>query len=602
MKVYGKKIRQHDLAAAFDKLRMPPSEQGMTFRGVFVPLPLIFTDSDCENREKSCATTRQKRENNRKNEKFLPRTPLKLKSCNNGSLKHRDCVNESNENTRKTIASSSDAEVEAENDEHDQVFRLHDDKDLEIETSEMRNAKGKKDTKHPTKEEDKILGLPIESTPLLLSSTRGVRKPSSSGDNESSKISMKTVSLKNDKLRGEDRSILSPVDPNGVAMTSIASPIPSPLDCTYPSHPAAIDKLTEEYLKPLTDLVDVNSTVEVLSKWIKERAISSTFEKTAEGTFGSVYKLKSNDNSRDVGVLKLMPLNSRAVRGRKLNEDEFTSPGDAANEIELLARMTEIPGYVEFRSAWVLCGQLPAALAKTHKAYTKRVASSSRFRSYRRDQLWLLIEMTDAGEGLEESLTRITLEVGCTWEIFWKVALAVMRGEQDASFEHRDLHLGNICVKSLDTPDTPKRELEVTIIDFSLSRATLAEDRVLCKVIGEDYLSGEGQLQYQIYREMNELLLRRAREHDEAEDWHKYLPETNILWLWHLVSELLRHTNAPSVKDKTGSRIMDFLRGLETRMKPENIAEWGFDSAKGLVEAIVKEGSMNISDLIREDL
>ncbi len=106
------------------------------------------------------------------------------------------------------------------------------------------------------------------------------------------------------------------------------------------------------------------------------------------------------------------------------------------------------------------------------------------------------------------------------WDVFWGVAIALGKGEEEARFEvsqdagshalkgkltsllsiqHRDLHLGNICIRSAAhpvvrslSPDTtcssptelttraldPNRrlgftDLETTIIDYTLSRANM---------------------------------------------------------------------------------------------------------------------------------
>jgi serine/threonine-protein kinase haspin len=118
--------------------------------------------------------------------------------------------------------------------------------------------------------------------------------------------------------------------------------------------------------------------------------------------------------------------------------------------------------------------------------------------------------MDDAGCELEKFSWSSIFQV---YDIFWGVAMALARAEEYALFEvipslhtyvrpyltfdqHRDLHLGNVCIRSA-RPDGrmyPPSDLEImhqsyssgfglstletTLIDYSLSRAELVVDEV----------------------------------------------------------------------------------------------------------------------------
>ena len=109
-------------------------------------------------------------------------------------------------------------------------------------------------------------------------------------------------------------------------------------------------------------------------------------------------------------------------------------------------------------------------------------------RAYPDTQLWAVVEMDDAGCELEKFAWSSIFQI---YDIFWGVAMALARAEEYAMFEHRDLHLGNVCIRStrgdgcrdppteLDVARHPSSSgfgissLETTIIDYSLSRADL---------------------------------------------------------------------------------------------------------------------------------
>ena len=91
--------------------------------------------------------------------------------------------------------------------------------------------------------------------------------------------------------------------------------------------------------------------------------------------------------------------------------------------------------------------------------------------------------MQDAGTDLEKLVAQgISSNIWVVWDIFWQVVLALAKGEEEAEFEHRDLHLGNICVRTPETVDEAKIDpskslgfttFEATLIDYTISRACM---------------------------------------------------------------------------------------------------------------------------------
>ena len=202
-------------------------------------------------------------------------------------------------------------------------------------------------------------------------------------------------------------------------------------------------------------------------------------------------------------------------------------------------------------------------LWKTYKATNRTVATPdpNLKRTWGRGQLWLMIEMEDSGTALEDVIKKVRkgIEEGQegwgvkrTWAIWWGIVRALARGEWWAGFEHRDLHGGNVCLKKVEVG--AEEEERVTIIDYSLSRAEIANDRILAYdfLSDEALLTGEGDVQYDVYRSMAHALKEVSAPSCEA-----FVPKTNLLWLRYLLMQLLGITG----KVKGGEQAM-----LETKV------------------------------------
>lgn len=328
-------------------------------------------------------------------------------------------------------------------------------------------------------------------------------------------------------------------------------------------------------------------------------------------------------------------------------------------ELKALAQMALVEGFVEFRSARVLRGGLPGVLKGVEREWAERNVDDGDGvrRRYEKGQMWLLVEMSDAGTDLETLLKRgfpdgtllhkaeagAELAIRQTWDIFWGTAEALARGEALASFEHRDLHPGNICIsrrKTNSDVEDPMDEstvsvrkftdLEVTIIDYTLSRARLENGEILANSMEDGSIfeqSSEDETdarQFDLYRCMRELMENNHNNektntngHDKTKDdsrvkskWYSFVPKTNVLWLYHILRYLLDHTEAFQSclsHDCSHVRETDFedigdveerglakrLDGILESMQPEKMEKWIYASAGELVE----EEILNIGEL-----
>ena len=415
-------------------------------------------------------------------------------------------------------------------------------------------------------------------------------------------------------------------------------------------HPASVSPAILAHIQPLLDLKFLSPVIEDFPGWLSARSHLS-LAKIGEGSFGEVFRATSRPASSSsfagrsapsesgTAILKLLPLAPARGPGSR----SYTSVSSAARELRLLSLLQRVPGFVEFRGACVLQGAMPERMCELWRAYrdSGRTVQSQdptdrRRGGYPSKQLWLVIEMGDAGTCLERggyrppaSLAREQgaedgmnggarsgkeryLSVRRTWDIWWGIVKALAKAEVCCGFEHRDLHLGNVCARdpSRDSAEADEEDLtlvgedetvalglnktgvEVTIIDYSLSRAAVnggGKDKE--EVLFYDFMSdkqllqGEGDSQYDVYRHMAAAMGRRSAE--------VFAPETNVLWLWFLLKRLLEVTidrsgEARKLGDDrrvtVAARTVGVLNELLELTDPERVLDWQMRSAGALLD------------------
>ncbi|KAL4943700.1 hypothetical protein BDV06DRAFT_234390 [Aspergillus oleicola] len=311
--------------------------------------------------------------------------------------------------------------------------------------------------------------------------------------------------------------------------------------------------------------------------------------KLAEGSYGEVYKLRLRGDicqkkmSRSKlarlkacgdGVFKVVPLRAQSGPGSK----KFTSIEEIVAEVKMLKYLDPIPGFARFREVHVVQGRFPEAFQKAWDHYKKTKddclnPNPLSKRAYPDSQIWAIVEMDDAGCELEKFSWSSIFQV---YDIFWGVAMSLARAEEYALFEHRDLHLGNVCIRST-RPDGrmhPPSDAELlrqpyssgyglstlgtTLIDYSLSRAELVVDETseLVEVTSSDL--DKKQIFDAIGEDENDALLRDTYRHMRAQlykgnpvdtektpdvprIWAEYAPRTNLIWLRFLLKMLLNN-------------------------------------------------------------
>ncbi|KAH7075271.1 hypothetical protein FB567DRAFT_536526 [Paraphoma chrysanthemicola] len=288
-----------------------------------------------------------------------------------------------------------------------------------------------------------------------------------------------------------------------------------------PDSTAEPDDIYSNYVSPLLEY-SFGRKIMPFEQWSSQLEPHFEVTKIAEASFSEVYRLTTKyltTPTREESVLKVVALKTppnaplpcqaqaRPVRDRqrqtakemaeRAENDQWKSEvTDILSEVQLLQNLNDIPGFTNFRDLTILQGRPSQSFANAWKLWNKsrprgkksEFPDPSKMLSYDDTQLWAIVEMQDAGTDCEKLMEAGGLStVWEVWDVFWGVCLSVAKAEETCRFEHRDLHMGNICVRSSRTranvmdvaiKDPARRKfrfagLETTVIDYTLSRADI---------------------------------------------------------------------------------------------------------------------------------
>ncbi|KAF8812229.1 hypothetical protein BYT27DRAFT_7335527 [Phlegmacium glaucopus] len=282
------------------------------------------------------------------------------------------------------------------------------------------------------------------------------------------------------------------------------------------------------------------------------------FRKIGEASYSEVFGIG------DV-VLKVIPLRDESEAGESLGPEEEDGPAptdakDVRKEIIVTRAMGEVyNGFVKLLKTYVVRGRYPEVLLQLWDEYNETKGSESvRPDTFKVSQVYAIIVLPNGGPDLEAYAFYNASRTG--WRqassLFWQVAKALAHAEQLVSFEHRDLHWGQILVKTIPTQanalksltinqrakprgtrvpmDDITHGLVVTVIDLGLSRMDAGDggdgEHVHWTPFDEEVFMGEGDYQFDVYRIMRELT---------RDTWEEFHPITNVLWLHYLLRKLL---------------------------------------------------------------
>ncbi|KAH9927237.1 uncharacterized protein B0H18DRAFT_1003627 [Fomitopsis serialis] len=370
-----------------------------------------------------------------------------------------------------------------------------------------------------------------------------------------------------------------PSPPSPTTPTDLTSPSTSPTLRYLRRHanrapPAALEECAQQTPHEFSAFIDLFPMDPIVYSDYLDAKTSvggakapATFQKIGEASYSEVFGIG------DV-VLKVIPLRDEERPDVSTDDDGLESPApsdarDVLKEIIVTRAMGEVcHGFVKLLRTYVVRGRYPSMLLDLWDNYnTKKGSESVRPDTFNVSQLYAIIVLPNGGPDLETFTFKTAAKTG--WKqacsLFWQVTRTLAEAEDLVRFEHRDLHWGQILVKTGPTTSTSHRGLsktpmddeshgiEATVIDLGLARMETSDSggtETHWTPFEEEIFEGEGDYQFDVYRMM--------RVHN-GDSWKAYRPLTNVMWLHYLAQKLLhsKRLRPPSTARKTTTRMSE---------------------------------------------
>ncbi|XP_018775001.3 serine/threonine-protein kinase haspin [Serinus canaria] len=267
-------------------------------------------------------------------------------------------------------------------------------------------------------------------------------------------------------------------------------------------------------------------------------------KKIGEGVFGEVFQI---DSERGPVALKIIPIEGT----EKINGEAQKSFGEIlpeviiSKELSLLSEgsVNRTVGFISLYSVHCVQGAYPRYLLEAWDKFHKETGSENdRPDFFGAQQLFMVLEFEFGGQDLERMRSSFS-SVASARSILHQVTASLAVAEQELHFEHRDLHWGNVLVRSTklrelqyvlngESHSIPTAGIHVNIIDYTLSRLEKDGLTVFCDLSTDlELFQGTGDPQFDIYRKMKE---------ENSNSWTDYHPHSNVLWLHYLADKLLK--------------------------------------------------------------
>ncbi|KAI1708710.1 haspin like kinase domain-containing protein [Ditylenchus destructor] len=260
-------------------------------------------------------------------------------------------------------------------------------------------------------------------------------------------------------------------------------------------------------------------------------------EKIGEGGFGEVYLLNNKEDAPV--ILKVIPF-CGIDEGKETNGDAMRTVNDIEPELAITKGLSDLgvlqeyvyqpyftTTFVKHTGYDIVQGEYDPNLLNAWNAYHRDKISENESPSiYGKDplQFYIVFSAEHAGQPLEDFLKKDFNSINpkdridISSSIFYQTAYALAVAEKFGAFEHRDLHVSNILIKSFTAADdvnTIRYQIdgcdyelnphgfEVKIIDYTLSRMRIDDNVYFVDIGKENIFNGaENDPQANTYREM----------------------------------------------------------------------------------------------------
>ncbi|TPX61914.1 hypothetical protein PhCBS80983_g00768 [Powellomyces hirtus] len=299
---------------------------------------------------------------------------------------------------------------------------------------------------------------------------------------------------------------------------------------------------------------------------------STVMEKIGEASYSSVFSMTYADCPSTPAALKIIPF---SLEGSAENgASEVMDVVDVVKELRVTERVGRMVGFVKLLGVGVCHGPWPQWLIDVWDGWPE-ASENTHPVDMPADQLYALVVLPNRGKDLEHSAP-FTIQQ-CK-SMIQQLVMSIAFAEEDMEFEHRDLHWGNVLVRSVDAGETSGHVIatvqgqqcevahegvKVCIIDYTWGRIRKGEDLTYIPLEDPSLFTGigngkrGGDLQFDIYRWM------KAETNGE---WEGFFPKTNIFWIHYLIDKLLSRRMAPiprSTSKKDRAAIMSQRKLME---------------------------------------
>ncbi|CRL00925.1 CLUMA_CG014243, isoform B [Clunio marinus] len=267
--------------------------------------------------------------------------------------------------------------------------------------------------------------------------------------------------------------------------------------------------------------------------------------KIGEGVYGEVFMYKCPKTHQPI-VLKIIPIEgNQLVNGEPQKRyDEILQEIIISMELSGMRNNKDYAtnGFVNVQRVLCVKGAYPLHLVDEWELYRDNRPEGSdndHPEIFDHNQIYIVFELCNGGKDLEAFVFNNAAEAQ---SVFLQTALTLAVAERKFEFEHRDLHWGNILIapttnKSVEfrfdskVVKLPTNGVKVTIIDYSLSRMVY-DGAVLYDNLArdEELFQSTGDYQFDIYRLMRDRV---------ENNFERYEPFTNLLWLHYIVDKLI---------------------------------------------------------------